>query len=60
MEKIIEYVTEKKGKLIELEARITAIELYKKHQFIVIGNEYPSERTGVMHIKMQLIIRANQ
>lgn len=39
---------------IELSARITALEFYKKYGFLPVGEIYPSKKTGVLHQKMVL------
>jgi len=41
---------------IELSARKSAIEFYKKVGFYIIGEEYSSQKTGVLHHKMSLNI----
>jgi len=41
---------------IELSARETALEFYKKSGFIPFGNTYPSSKTGIIHQKMSLVI----
>jgi len=41
---------------IELSARETALEFYKKSGFITFGNKYPSAKTGIIHQKMNLKI----
>lgn len=38
---------------IELSARKTAVDFYKKHNFEPTGNFYPSKKTGIIHQKMQ-------
>lgn len=42
---------------IQLSARKTAIEFYKKFGFQTVGNEYPSTKTGVLHQKMHLHLK---
>ena len=37
---------------VELSARVTALEFYKKYNFIAKGEIYPSKKTGVLHQKM--------
>ena len=41
---------------IELSARITALEFYKKYNFREVDVIYPSKKTGVLHQKMILEI----
>jgi len=41
---------------IELSARETALEFYKKNGFMTFGNKYPSLKTGIIHQKMSLKI----
>ena len=43
---------EHKLSVIELSARETAIEFYKKFGFKIIGEKYPSKKTGIMHQRM--------
>jgi len=38
--------------IIELSARETAINFYKKKGFKVTGEKYPSHKTGIIHQKM--------
>ncbi|WP_085516628.1 GNAT family N-acetyltransferase [Marivirga sericea] len=37
---------------IELNARETAISFYEKMHFEVVGDKYPSHKTGILHQKM--------
>jgi predicted GNAT family N-acyltransferase len=37
---------------IELNARETAIDFYNKMSFEIIGDKYPSKKTGIIHQKM--------
>lgn len=39
---------------VELSARITAFEFYKKNNFMPVGEVYASKKTGVLHQKMVL------
>lgn len=41
---------------IKLGARETAIPFYEKFGFIVIGQKYPSKKTGISHQQMELKI----
>lgn len=38
--------------IIELNARETAINFYKKMGFEIIGDKYSSQKTGIIHQKM--------
>lgn len=49
---IVKNAKDKGAKKITLNARITAINLYKKQGFKVIGGVYKSNITGISHIKM--------
>ena len=44
-------------KNIELSARETALAFYKKFGFVGVGELYPSQKTGVIHQNMELIIK---
>ncbi|WP_025739561.1 GNAT family N-acetyltransferase [Aquimarina pacifica] len=46
----------KKNKMdrIQLSARETAINFYKKYKFKTIGKKYPSKKTGIIHQQMEL------
>ena len=59
---LIELITKCKSlgfKKIELSARETALEFYKKNGFETLGNQYPSVKTGIIHQKMRFIINNN-
>ena len=49
---LIEKCKTQKIKTIEISAKETAIEFYKKNGFIVLGNKFPSIKTGITHQKM--------
>ena len=40
---------------IELSARVTALEFYKKYNFMPVGEVYMSKKTGILHQYMMLI-----
>lgn len=42
--------------IVTLNARETALAFYKKYDFKVIGEKYPSKKTGIIHQKMILSI----
>ena len=50
--KLIQTAQEKGAKSIVLNARTTAIDLYKKQGFRQVGQVYNSDSTGLAHIKM--------
>ncbi len=39
---------------VELSARVTALNFYKKYNFMPVGEVYASKKTGVLHQKMVL------
>lgn len=49
---LIQYSKEKQAHRIELSARETALEFYKKYGFVPIEDKYPSKKTGIIHQKM--------
>lgn len=53
---LIKKSTDFKISNIELSARITALEFYKKYNFREVDVIYPSKKTGVLHQKMILEI----
>jgi len=50
---LIEKSIEFNAKKIELSARKTAVNFYRKFDFIPLGEFYPSKKTGVIHQNMQ-------
>jgi len=44
---------------VELSARVTALDFYKKMGFEGIGEIYPSKKTGILHLKMRKILIDN-
>lgn len=42
---------------IELSARETALEFYKKYGFETFGELYPSKKTGIIHQKMKKLLQ---
>lgn len=53
---LIMYAQDEGAKRIVLNARITATKLYLKCGFMACGSEFRSKKTGIPHIKMQLIL----
>ncbi|MFS4482350.1 GNAT family N-acetyltransferase [Hyunsoonleella sp. 2307UL5-6] len=53
---LIEKSNKHKVTAIKLGARETAISFYEKFGFIVIGQKYPSKKTGIIHQQMELKI----
>ena len=55
---IVRYLLDKAISLnittVELSARITALDFYKKYHFISVAEVYASNKTGVLHQKMIL------
>ena len=41
---------------VKLGARETALTFYKKFNFVIVGERYPSKKTGVIHHQMELKI----
>lgn len=56
LKEFIKYSENKGFSKTILSARETAIEFYKKFNFIPVGELYPSLKTGVIHQKMELSI----
>jgi predicted GNAT family N-acyltransferase len=46
-----------KVKRVELRARESAIGFYQKYGFNVVGEKYTSQKTGIVHQKMRLILK---
>ena len=53
---LIEICKEKEIKKIELSARETALDFYKKFGFIAFNEKYPSKKTGIIHQNMFLAL----
>ena len=51
---LIEICHEKEIKKIELSARETALDFYKKFGFTAFNEKYPSKKTGIIHQNMFL------
>ncbi len=52
MQALIDKATTEQAQAIILEARTTAIDFYRKFGFEVVSREYPSKKTGVLHVTM--------
>ena len=52
LQNIVALALNKKAKNITLNARVTALNLYKRQGFSECSNIYSSEKTGVKHIQM--------
>ncbi|MFT6807650.1 MAG: putative GNAT family N-acyltransferase [Saprospiraceae bacterium] len=46
-----------KVKRVELRARESAIGFYQKYGFNVVGEKHTSQKTGIVHQKMRLILK---
>lgn len=56
LKELVTYSKEKGIVDIKLNARETAIAFYKKFNFVVYGDTYPSKKTGIIHQQMELKI----
>ena len=56
VKELIKYSKEKELFKIQLSARETALAFYKKFGFVVFGDKYPSQKTGIIHQQMALKI----
>ncbi len=52
MQALVDKATTQQAQAIILEARTTAIDFYRKFGFEVVSREYPSKKTGVLHVTM--------
>ncbi|MGB3640733.1 MAG: GNAT family N-acetyltransferase [Rivularia sp. (in: cyanobacteria)] len=52
MQALIEKAKTEEARAIILEARTTAVDFYHKFGFEVVSREYPSKKTGVLHVTM--------
>ena len=56
LNELIKFSKEKELNIVKLNARETALAFYKKFNFVVVGDKYPSKKTGVIHQEMALKI----
>lgn len=54
LNKLIEYSKERMNFRITLSARETATSFYEKFDFMIIGEKYSSQKTTIIHQKMEL------
>ena len=48
-------LSKRKGfRKVQLSARVTALSFYQNHDFEIVGDVYPSKKTGVLH---QLMVK---
>ncbi|MGB3650894.1 MAG: GNAT family N-acetyltransferase [Rivularia sp. (in: cyanobacteria)] len=52
MQTLIDKAKTQQARSIILEARTTAVDFYRKFGFEVVSREYPSKKTGVLHVTM--------
>lgn len=52
MQALIEKAKIEQARAIILEARTTAVDFYRKFDFEIVSREYPSKKTGVLHLTM--------
>ena len=56
LKELVRYSKEKELFVIKLSARETALAFYEKFGFVVVGDKYPSQKTGIIHQQMELNI----
>ena len=52
MQALINKAKTEQAQAIILEARTTAVDFYSKFGFKIVSREYPSKKTGVLHVTM--------
>jgi len=56
LKELIRYSKKQELFKIKLSARETALAFYKKFGFVIVGDKYPSQKTGIIHQQMELKI----
>jgi predicted GNAT family N-acyltransferase len=57
LKKLIAYCKKNKVSKINLSARESALDFYKKYSFLPVGEKYPSKKTTIIHQKMELLLK---